>query len=299
MKKSRAIYEMSFAVMTWGCGFLALHWGIGALTPFWLNTARFSVATLALGTFFLIRGNLGSLKKKELILSAVGPGVFISGSLLLQTWGLKTIPVSESALITSLYVVEIPIAQALLKRRFPPMIDILSAPLAVLSIFLVSGWDPNIQGSFIWEFGHTLTLLCSLSQAIQILIVGKVSEKKYDPAAFHFWQIFWATWTCLIAALVFEPHPLVSQISSWDFKIWGSLFHLGILSTVIGFMIQIRAQAVLSELQASLMFLLEAPIASILAMTFLSEHFSPLQWAGGLLLLVACVVQLNWGKKFA
>ena len=80
------------------------------------------------------------------------------------------------------------------------------------------------------------------------------------------------------------------------------LFFFGILflafgSTLLGFMIQIRAQRVLSATLAGFICLLEAPFSSFFAFFILDDKLSLLQWSGAFLIFLSAALAIKLQSK--
>jgi drug/metabolite transporter (DMT)-like permease len=139
-----------------------------------------------------------------------------------------------------------------------------------------------------WNLGDLLTFIAALAAALHIIFVGRVSRQVDSPMAMNAWQ-------SLVCALVTGAVYLALGEAPAVYDIQGvvGLLYLVVASTVMAFMLQIRAQQVLSPSTASLLFLLESPFAAVFGFIFLSEVLSLYQWVGAGLILAAAFLSVR------
>lgn len=283
ISRRRALVETVLATFTWGFGFVATFWALKGFGPFWIAALRF---ILALVTAAVIVAFSKTLQKKlkdltqlkfELRLAFL-PGIFLALHLVLQAYGLKTTTATNSGFITSLYVLFVPILEWLFKGRRLSVLHLLFLALALLGTALICNfrWDAALSR------GDLFTLACALAAAVQIYLIGNMSRLTTSPFLINVYQSFWAGLASLVVALWVEPFQ-----GSAEFRPWLSILFLAVFSSLLAFMIQIRAQAVISASSASMIFLLESPIAAFFGYWFLAESLGLWQWSGAALILFA------------
>ena len=133
------------------------------------------------------------------------------------------------------------------------------------------------------SFGDWLTLGCAVAAAFQIIEVGRLTQRARSAYIFTLGQSLWASVPPLVGALLVEKAPA--------FPLSGkSLAGIAVLifgCTLLAFVVQSRAQRVLSPPVVSLLFLLESPFAALFAYFLLGETMTVAQLAGGALILTA------------
>ena len=146
--------ELALVAVTafWGSTFLIIQLAIQHSGPLFFVGLRFVTAGLV-GTLVFWK-RLQGLTRQDLVAGMV-IGVSICLGYVLQTWGLKTIPVSQSAFITGLYVPMVPLLQWLVMRRRPSAMNLVGVTLAFAGLALMAG--PQ-DGEFGMTFGAWLTL---------------------------------------------------------------------------------------------------------------------------------------------
>jgi drug/metabolite transporter (DMT)-like permease len=176
------------------------------------------------------------------------------------------------------------IERVFLKKKLPRKI-LLFASMGLLGTAFICQFSPFDPMATKWNFGDLLTLGCALAGALQIIVIGEVAHRIQSSFVYNLYQSLWALLVALIAAPLLEP--LVFREFSPK-SLFGLLF-VALGSTLVAFMLQVKAQKVLSSSVASLLFLLESPFAAIFAAIFLGEHLSAVQWTGAFLISLSAL----------
>lgn len=103
--------------------------------------------------------------------SAIGVALFLGYGL--QTYGLQTIPSSQSGFITALYVPMVPLLQWLVLRRPPHVMSWIGVLLAFSGLLLLAGPD---AGSISLSTGEIATLAGALAIASEIILISKFAS---------------------------------------------------------------------------------------------------------------------------
>ncbi len=273
----RASFELTLASVFWGFGFIGARWALVAMGPLWITGLRFVLAfLLTLPVMILISKKSDLLKMKENLLLAFFPGVFLGLTIVFQTWGLEYTTATNSGFITTLYVLFVPMFEALFFKKKLEIAHFILVAVALVGTALICNWSANV-----WNKGDFLTLLCALAAAGQIVWISRMAHKIKSPFGFNNFQSFWCGIIGCVLALFFEPFRLEQVDGKAIFGFCSLLFG----STLIAFFIQIRAQKVLSASTASLLCLLESPFAGLFAYWFLNERLGSSQWSGAVLII--------------
>lgn len=253
----------------WGFTFPAMKVSLVYLSPILFLAYRFGIASLLM---------LLAFRKKVLKSETFFEGLILGITLFFghgfQIVGLKYTSASNSAFITSLYVVFTPfIAYFLLGDRLKVR-DFLSLGVAIVGLYLISG------ASLSFNYGDLLTVLCAISFAFQIVFVQKFGERDYLSLAF--WQIFWNFVFSTIYALIFEGFVLPVGITPWL-----GILYTGIFATVIAFTLQVKYQKETKAHKAALIYSAEPIFGHISAFLTIGEVLSLRGYLGALLILTA------------
>lgn len=281
-KRNLAVIEMLLATAGWGFGFVATIWALRAVDAFELTLIRFALAGL-LGLPFVIlafrKGEGGKLASLSFV-----PGVFLTGTLVLQTWGLQFTSPTKSAFITTLYVVFVPLVEIVhLKKPMGWKI------WACVSLALIGTALIVDLGFSALNFGDVLTFLCALCATGQIYWMGQVSRRISRPFAFNILQTIWSIPLILPLVNLSVVAHKVANVANWPREALAGTLFLAIASTMIAFFLQVRAQAKLSATVSSLLFLLESPFALIFSILFLSKSLTLMESAGAVLIFASAI----------
>lgn len=135
---SSKVPQLALILITviWGGTFLTVQYALNFSSPMFFVGCRFAVAAL---TLLLI--SLKSMKGVTLKDLGAGSviGLVIAAGYGTQTIGLQTIPSSESAFLTALYVPLVPILMWLIFRKTPHIMTWVGAALAFTGLVLLTG----------------------------------------------------------------------------------------------------------------------------------------------------------------
>ncbi len=259
--------------LIWGATFPATKAALAQIPPFSFMCLRFLIGTiLAVGIYLLIGGKLRA--DRDLLRMSGIATVFLFLGYVTQTIGLQTTTASNSAFITVLYVIFVPV----FLRRFQGR-TWFSAALALTGLwFLVTpSLDMNV--------GDLWTLACAVAFAAHIACMEAFSRRG-EAALFFLWQMILVT-LLLGPALLLEG-PTAGQIAPTGILLIG-LGVTGGLAT-LAFAVQVWVQRVLPAQQVALIFSLEPAFAAWLSWYFLGEQLSAQGWIGSALILAGVVI---------
>ncbi|WP_297514310.1 DMT family transporter [Thermococcus sp.] len=251
----------------WGFTFPAMKVSLDYLPPILFLAYRFGIASLLMLILFRSK-----VLRKETLREGFLLGLTLFFGHSFQIVGLKYTTASNSAFITSLYVVFTPfIAYFLLGERVKAR-DVLSLAIALTGLYLISGGMSGVN------YGDLLTALCAVSFAFQIVLVQRFGEKDYLSLAF--WQIFWNFIFSLIFALAFEPKVLPRELLPWL-----GLLYTAVFGTVVAFTLQVKYQKHTTAYKAALIYSMEPIFGSLSAFLILGERFTKRALAGAFLIM--------------
>ncbi|USS40251.1 DMT family transporter [Thermococcus aggregans] len=253
----------------WGFTFPAMKVSLDYIPPILFLVYRFGVASLLMLLVF---------RKRALAKETLFEGLILGATLFFghgfQIVGLKYTTASNSAFITSLYVVFTPfIAYFILQDRLK-FKDVISLAVALIGLYLISGT------SLSFNYGDFLTVLCAVSFAFQIVLVQKFGEKDYISLAF--WQIFWNFVFSTVYALIFEGFVLPREVAPWV-----GILYTGVFATVVAFTLQIKYQRETKAHKAALIYSAEPIFGHISALLTIGEVLTLKGYLGALLILIA------------
>ncbi|BCA56321.1 putative Transporter, eamA family [Nitrospira sp. KM1] len=259
--------------LIWGATFPATKLALDQVPPLSFLFLRFLLGASLVGAWFVLARR--TVRRGRSILAASGVAtVFLFLGYVLQTVGLRYTSASNSAFLTALYVIVVP----LMLRRFHGRV-LLATAVATLGLWLLV--KPNAT----MNIGDLMTLGCAVAFAGHIVCLERFT-REFDAPSMLWWQM--AAMTLLfIPAMGWERPP------SDAFAPTGVLL-LGLAVTggfaTGAFAVQMWAQQHVPAQQVALVFAAEPAYAAWLSWYFLGETLDLQGWIGSGLILAAVVI---------
>ena len=257
----------------WGATFPATKAVLEQIPPFSFLFLRFLLGALLVGGgYLLLRFHL---RREPAVLraSAIATGWLILGYVF-QTVGLNYTTASNSAFITALYVVIVP----LILRRFDRRVWV-AIGIATVGLWLL------VKPSASANLGDFLTLVCVIAFAAHIACLERFTRAVDAPSLFA-WQM-----TAMVVLLF--PALLVEQAPAQAFAPTSLLLvGLGVTGGLAtgAFAVQMWVQRIVPAPQVALIFASEPAYAAGLSWYFLGETLDLQGWIGSGLILLAVLV---------
>lgn len=273
---SKAECVLVLITMVWGITFLLVQHALTASGPMFFVGLRFAAAACIVALF-----SMRSLRGITLL--ELKAGMFIGVSIMLgyglQTIGLQTIPSSQSAFITALYVPFVPLLQWLVLGRRPGLMPSLGIILAFTGLMLLSG--PG-GASLKFSPGEIATLVSAIAIAAEIILIsayaGQVDVRRVTVV-----QLSTAS---ILAFLMIVPTQEAIPDFSW--LLLASAVGLGAASAVIQVAMN-WAQKSVSPTRATLIYAGE-PVWAGIAGRLAGERLPGIALLGAALIVAAVIV---------
>lgn len=281
----------------WGMAFVAQSTAMSDVGPMIFVGLRFIIAAILLAPMALIEIKRTSQKLPNIAYWHF----FVTGMLLylvlaLQQVGLLTTTVTNSGVLTGLYVVITPIISLLLFRELPHLIVWPCVMMTFGGIFLLSGGNLTSLTQ-----GDILTILCAIASAFQLIFVGRYAAKYKRPMTFCFVQFSAIAIVGTCIGLLFDPISLDIIAPALP-----EILFTGIFASAVTFTIQAVAQRYTTAPQAAIFMSTEVLFAALFAVIFLGEHIGLIGYLGGFLIFIAMVMtqtipfmNFNFMRKFS
>ena len=273
---SKAECVLVLITMVWGITFLLVQHALTASGPMFFVGLRFAAAACIVALFSMHR-------LRGITLLELKAGMFIGVSIMLgyglQTIGLQTIPSSQSAFITALYVPFVPLLQWLVLGRRPGLMPSLGIILAFTGLMLLSG--PG-GASLNFSPGEIATLVSAIAIAAEIILIsayaGQVDVRRVTVV-----QLSTAS---ILAFLMIVPTQEAIPDFSW--LLLASAVGLGAASAVIQVAMN-WAQKSVSPTRATLIYAGE-PVWAGIAGRLAGERLPGIALLGAVLIVAAVIV---------
>ena len=271
--------------LVWGLGFVAQVMGSETIPVFYYNALRNIIGAVVLTPIVFLLEKNDQKRANNTILPAIFCGFILFVAQFLQQLGLeKTLSSAKGGFLTSLYTIFVPFMEYFLyKKRFNKFIWI-SVFLSLTGLFLIfENGMADISQFLVITYGDYLLLINSLIYAFHIIAIDRVIDK-VRPLLFSLVQVITVAFFSLIFALVFENIDIQAIKSSLY-----PLLYCGLVSTAIGYTLQVVSQKNKNVVVTSIMFSAESMFAALGGIIILREKLT-FHVVIGCLLIFASVV---------
>ena len=288
----------------WGSAFVAQSSGMDYVGPYTYNMARNVLAFLFLIPVIYVIGkkkwvtdNAGSgtgiddaasgeanwksilLPDRTTLVGGIYCGLVMAVASSLQQIGITMTTAGKAGFITALYIILVPLMGVFIGKKIPRIIWF-CVVLAMAGFYLLC-----VKEGFSISKGDILVLFCSVGFSVHIMTIDHFTSKGVDGVKMACIQF-------AVAAIVMTPvmfaleNPSVNGLLS----AWMTIAYAGILSSGVGFTLQIVAQKDTDPTTATLIMSLESVFAAVSGCLFLNEVLLPKEILGCILVFVAVIL---------
>jgi drug/metabolite transporter (DMT)-like permease len=271
---------MVLATIIWGFAFVVVKNSVDAVGPIYLVALRFTLASLALGVIFFKRIKFN----KEMLFQGVFLGALLFMGYSTQTIGAAHTTGGKNAFLTAVYVLIVPFFMWITHKKRPDVFAVVSAILGIIGVGIISlnGETGGIN------YGDILTLFCAVFYAVHMVYVEKYNKDR-DAITTTFLQLSTVAVLGWISAPFFDGAFSVKVLMNSNTII--AVLYLGLLSTMLAYLLQNAAQKVVSASNASLVLSLESVFGAVFSAIFLpNESLSFKMVIGGAILMFSIVM---------
>ena len=299
--KAKSNILLLITSLVWGFAFVAQKAG-AALEPFTYNGIRILVGCLSLlpviAVFSRINGNEAVKNKTEedrkqertdLINGGLVCGILLAIASNLQQFGIYfDTDAGKAGFITSLYIVIVPVLGVFLRKKVGLRMW-LCVFIGAVGFYLLTMAGKG--DGFTLENGDFFVLLCAIVFSLHILAVDHFSPK-CDGVKLSCLQFFVAAVISLLCMFIFES-PKISEILAC----WLPILYAGVMSSGVGYTLQILGQKGADPSTASLIMSLEAVFAVLGGALIFRESLSLIEVIGCAVIFAAVIISQLPAKK--
>ena len=269
----------------WGCAFVAQSVAMDHIGPFAFQVGRSLLAVLVLAPVAALfdRGKQGGnywirWQDKRLWKTGLCCGLALFVASGLQQMGMVHTDPGKAGFLTAMYIVLVPVLGLFLGKR-PGGAVWVSVALAVVGLYLLS-WT----GAGGVNIGDIYLIGCALAYAVQITLVDCLSPG-LDGVRLNCIQFFVVAVLSAVV-MVFTETPTWSGMLACS----GALLYTGVLSSAVGFTLQIFGQQRVSSERAALIMSLESVFAVLAGLLLLHQTLTGAESIGCVLVFVAVLL---------
>ena len=251
------------AAVIWGFAFVVVKNSLDLIPPIYMLAFRFTIAAAALTLIMLPK--LRNLTRRDWMSGAV-LGFFLFTAHAVQTIGCQYTTAGKNAFLTTIYVIIVPFLHWIMNRKRPSGYAMTAAMIAVVGIGLLSlqGGDAGVN------IGDVLTVLCGFLFAVHIVYIDRYTESQ-DPIILTVMQmIFAAIFSWILAPICDGGFPA----AAFQSEVVTGMLYLGLLSTMVGFLLQNVGQKYTAPSTASLLLSFESVFGVLFSVIFLQEQLT-------------------------
>ena len=288
-KQIQSNLMLVLVALIWGTAFVFQAMGGDSMSAYAFNALRSLAAGIAL--LPLIAFNNAKQKKsgraagtypkdrRTLIVGGIVVGAALAVASALQQLGIGFTTVGKAGFITAMYIVFVPVFGIFQRRRLPVTVWI-SVALGVVGLYFLS-----MNGSFTLQKGDALILCCAFGYTAHILLIDHFSPK-VDGIKMSCIQFF----VCAALSAVFML--IDGSVSTWQAigEAIIPILYTGVMSSGVGYTLQIIAQKNTEPAVASLLMSLESVFAALAGWVLLNQKFSSREMLGCAIMFAAIVL---------
>ena len=255
----------------WGGAFLVMKDSLVRQDVYSFLASRF---ILAAAFMFIYKPKSLTGLDRKFVKRAVLIGLLLCSGFIFQTFGLTQTTVSNTGFITGLYLVFTPLISWILLKREIFKVQWLAVLVATIGLYFIS------FNGISFGIGEILVFISALLFAGQIVALGEWSDGE-NTYALTLIQI-------LVSAVIFFALSLKDGFQlPPDNGVWSAVFYTAFFATFLGFLIQVKAQSIMSATVAGVLLAMETPFALFFGLYFDNDPITLRIISGGTLVLVA------------
>ena len=283
MSKRNLLYlAMLATAAVWGGSFVVMKDSLAQQDVYSFLSSRFLLASLLM---FLYRPNVFKGLDKKFVRQAILAGLLLGSGYIFQTLGLTKTTVSNTGFVTGLYLVFTPLISLIILKRHVMKIQWSAVVIATAGLFLISYNGISIG------VGETLVLISAFLYGAHFVALGEWSDGG-NTYALTLIQIMTVSAMATAGAL-FNGY----QIAPTG-RVWGAILFTALFATFLAFLVQTKAQSVMSATAASVLLAMETPFALIFGLIFNNDPLTlRIISGGGMVMLAMGLVIWSDGKK--
>ena len=286
---------LMLTALIWGTAFVAQSVGMDYLGPCAFTATRNFIGCVALLPVIALASRLRSGAQPEEAAPAPGKkalfgwgaacGLLLGGATLLQQAGMQTASAGKAGFLTALYIVIVPVLGIFLGRR-PGLKVWIGVVLALVGAYLLS-----VKGGAGIASGDLLVIASAVVFSLHILVIDSVPAG-VDGVRLSCVQFLVAGAFALVLALFLETFTWRDILSAWV-----PLLYTGVVSSGVGYTLQILGQRTVNPTVASLILSLESVFAALAGWAILGQALSLRELFGCALVFVAVILAQLPSKK--
>ena len=278
MKRILGIIALITVALIFGLAYIPMSVAAEHMGPFTLNAIRFVFGGLVLMPSLLIKDGTDMKKtlKISLLLSFF---VFVAPNL--QQAAMADTGVGKAAFITTMYIVLVPVLTLIFKKRKMTLKTVISIVLAIIGLYILCNLKIN---DLSFRKSDIFLILTAILFSVQIVTVEHVVTD-INPLKLSALSNFIGGLVSVFFVFSLEK-PTMDNIR----PAYSSLIVLILVSTVLGYTLQLWGQQHVDSTTASLIMSLESVFSALGGYVLLNQTLSTRELIGGVIMMAAVIL---------
>ena len=278
------------AALVWGIAFVAQSEGLNYVGAFTFNTCRFILGgAVLIPCIYFLHGRkdsawqtLSEKEKKEQtrmgIIGGICCGCILCLASCLQQFGIAQTTVGKAGFITTFYIIIVPVV-GLFFKKYCGILTWIGVVIALAGLYFLC-----ITEKMTIQRGDALILCCSFLYTGQILAIDHYNPF-VDGVKMSCIQFLTGGMLGAICMFLFESPNMAMILNAA-----GPILYTGIMSTGVGYTLQILGQKGLNPTVAALIMSLESVFSALSGYLFLHQVLTTRELIGCALMFIAIVL---------
>jgi drug/metabolite transporter (DMT)-like permease len=268
----------------WGSTFVVVKDAVTVYPTLQFLALRFALAAAVILPPAIVgrrRSQFAHVPLRAMIRGGLLMGFFLGAGYVFQTFGLERTSPSNAGFITGMFVVLVPLLEALVWRRWVGSAAAVGAALAFVGLFLLSGGAAGMRLS-----GDGLVFLCAVSFAAHILATSRYAGRQ-DVMVLTAVQLGVVAVMCAALAVadsLLRPGAAPLALPSGG-QVWFALVVTAVFASAVAFYIQTFAQRHASSSRTAVIMAMEPVFAGLFGYFLAGDRWSAVGWLGAGLIL--------------
>lgn len=260
----------------WATAYVSVKQLVAAIPPCLLLAWRFSLAAIIL---LIVSLPKMKLMNRKLLKAGCAMGVALFVEFFTFTVGLKYTTASRSSFIIASYIILLPIAYFIIRRKRPEKRDIGVAALCMVGVCFIMA---NNMGTF--QMGDILCGICAAAYAVHVVLSAQYS-REFDTGLLNFLQIAVSALLATVCSVVLGE----TGAAGGDMP-FAAVAYLAIICTILPYFLCLFGMKFVSTTTSGILLSFESVFATILAVILLHEQLSWQFIVGGCIIVFAFIL---------
>lgn len=272
------------ATFFWGTSFVVVKELVTVIPVPQLILLRFGIAAIILLPFVYPQFRQ---QNKSVILPSLWLAFTIFAGFTFQTWSMRHTTATQSAFLTGLSVILVPVFLFLLRHTIASLKLWFCVFLALIGLGLLS-----LNEQWQLSYGDILATLCAVAFAFHIIYTSLYTQR------FHPLFMLWIQFVlAVIYGGIVYPFLFKEPWIALTANQWLGVGYLVLLPTIACYFTQVYFQKLTDTTRAALIYTLEPVFAAIIAYLFIAEKLTLRGWLGAALIFIAMILSELIGRK--